>query len=153
MVLLVAIQDAAGYFLRMSAADWEALAERGYGAWSRGDLEGLLDALTTDVLFRPAGAFPGFADEYRGHEGMREFWAQIKEPWELFTIEALSIEPAQDDLALVEIRFHGVGRGSGVEVDLDFFHVVRRRDDRVAELHSHASRADALAAHGLRPQA
>jgi ketosteroid isomerase-like protein len=129
----------------VSADEWQQIAERGYGAWTRRDLDGLLAALAPEIVFRTAGMFPGLEDEYRGHEGMRRFWAQLQEPWESFAMEAVAIDP-RGDAAVIDIHFHAVGRESGVEVQLDVFHLIRKRDGLVTELSSFSTRDAALAA-------
>jgi ketosteroid isomerase-like protein len=130
----------------VSSDEWQAVAERGYGAWSRGDLEGFLAALDPDIVFRTAGVFPGLEDEYHGHEGVRRFWGQMREPFESFAIEPTHIEPHDEDAAVIDINFRAVGKGSGVQVRLDFFHAARKRGGLVTELSSHSSREEALAA-------
>jgi ketosteroid isomerase-like protein len=132
----------------MSGDDWDAIAEQGYGSWTRRDLAGLLDVLDPDVVFRSTGAFPGVEPEYRGHEGMRRFWSVLQEPWESFEMEVVRLEP-HGDRAVVDLRFHAVGEGSGVLVELDIFHAVRRRGDKVVELSAHTTREEALEALGL----
>jgi ketosteroid isomerase-like protein len=128
---------------------WESVAERAYGAWSRGDLEGFLATLSADFELQTAGVFPGLEDIYRGHEGVRRFWAHMREPFESFSMEPVRIEPVGDDVAVIDIHFRAVGKGSSVPVELDFFHAARKRDGLVTALSSHAARADAVAAVGV----
>ena len=126
--------------------EWETVAERGYGAWTRGDLEGFLAVLAPDFEFKTAGVFPGLRNEYYGHDGVREFWSQMREPFETFAMEPVRIEEHGLDAAVIDIHFHAVGKESGVRVELDFFHVARKRGGLVTELSSHSSREEALAA-------
>jgi ketosteroid isomerase-like protein len=130
--------------------EWETLAERGYGAWSRGDLEGFLALVAPDLEFKTAGLFPGLRDEYHGREDFREFWTQMREPFDSFVIEPVRIEPHGEDCAVIDIHFQAVGKGSGVKVDLPFFHAARKRDGLLTALSSHGSREEALAALPLR---
>jgi ketosteroid isomerase-like protein len=125
--------------------EWQALAERGYGAWSRGDLEGFLAVLAPDIEFHTAVLFPGIEDVYHGHEGVTRFWHQMQEPFESFSIEPVRIEPHGDDAVVIDIRFHAIGKGSAVPVDLDFFHAARLHDGLVTWLSSHVSHGDAVA--------
>ena len=136
--------ERAGYFLGVSAEEWQQIAERGYGAWTRRDLDGLLETLAPDIVFRTSGMFPGLEAEYRSHDGMRRFWAQLQEPWESFAMEATAID-ARGDAAVIDIHFHAVGRESGVEVELDVFHALRKREGLVTELSSFSTREEALA--------
>jgi ketosteroid isomerase-like protein len=126
--------------------EWDTLVERGYGAWSRGDLDGFLAVLAPDIEFSAAAVFPGIQPQYHGHEGVRQFWAQIRDPFESFSIEPVRIEVQGDDAAVVDLHFRAIGKGSGVPVELDFFHAGRKRDGLVTELSSHTTREEALAA-------
>jgi ketosteroid isomerase-like protein len=51
----------------------ERSLSRGFEALSRGDLEFMLLTLAPDVEFNYLGGGVGFAERYRGHEGVREF--------------------------------------------------------------------------------
>jgi ketosteroid isomerase-like protein len=124
--------------------DWKEIAERGYGSWTRRDLDGLLAVMAPDVAFYSAGLFPGVEDEYHGHAGMTRFWAHMQEPWESFVMEPVRIEP-HGDAAVIDLRFRAVGKGSGVKVDMTVFHAVRKSGGRVVELRSHATRGAACA--------
>ena len=128
--------------------EFEAIAERGYGAWSRGDLEGFLAALAPDIEFHTAVLFPGIEEVYHGHDGVARFWHQMQDPFESFSIEPVRIERHGDDAAVIDIHFHAIGKGSAVPVDLDFFHAARLHDGLVTWLSSHGSRAGAVAALG-----
>jgi ketosteroid isomerase-like protein len=114
----------------------------GYDAWNRGDLETWLDFMHPDVRLDAPGVFPGFDSEYRGHDGLRRFWAQLHDPWEEFSIdvEALKEEP---DGFVVAIRFRAKGVGSGVDVDMHFGHAFRIEGDRVIELIARATADEA----------
>ena len=135
----------------MSPEQWQELAERAYGAWAANDRERFISALAPEIVFHTSGAFPDFTGDYSGHEGMRRFWDEMQEPWESFDIALVAVEAFSEDLAVVDIRFRGIGRGSGVPAELDFFHVARASGDRIAELSAYADRGAALTAHGLRP--
>ena len=126
--------------------EWDTLSERGYGAWTRGDLDGFLAVLAPDLVFRTAGLFPGLRDEYFGHDGVREFWGQMRDPFESFAIEPVRIERHGTDAAVIDIKFRAVGKGSGARVELDFFHAARKRAGLVTVLSSHSTREEALAA-------
>jgi ketosteroid isomerase-like protein len=144
--LLFGVESGQATFWSVSSDEWQGIAERGYGAWSRGDLDGFLAALAPDIEFSTAGVFPGIEDAYRGHEGVRAFWFQMREPFESFSIEPVRIERHGDDAAVIDIHFRAIGKGSAVPVELDFFHAARLRDGLVTELSSHSSREEALTA-------
>ena len=51
---------------------------------------------------------------------------------------------------VVAIRISGRGRGSGIDVGANWFHVVTARDDRAVRIEWYASREEALEAAGLK---
>ena len=53
---------------------------------------------------------------YEGHEGIRQFVADVHEAWETFTWEPEELVES-GDLVLSLIRSTGRGRGSGLELD------------------------------------
>src|SRR6476619_3597161 len=66
----------------------EDLVYRGYHrAWNEGDLEGLLELADEDIVLRPSGKIVDLAHEYRGHEGVRRFWSDLRAPWEQLSID------------------------------------------------------------------
>jgi ketosteroid isomerase-like protein len=63
-------------------------------------------------------------------------------------IEAGEIIDAGDRV-VVAIRMSGRGRGSGIDVEANWFHVLTPRDDKAVRIAWYASRAEALEAAGL----
>ena len=54
------------------------------------------------------------------------------------------------DKVVVAIRIFGRGRGSGIDVEANWFHVITARDDKAARIEWYATREAALEAAGLR---
>lgn len=102
----------------------------GYAAWNEGDLERTLDFLHPEVEWRTSASFPGTQPLYEGHDGFREFWSHLHEPWEAVHVEIESYE-REGDVATLRIRFHGRSKDSGVEVDLPWFQALVIEDDRI----------------------
>ena len=119
-----------------------------YKAWSEADLEGLLETLDPEVVFRTSGTFPDVAAVYRAHDGMREFWEDFRAPWEWVEIQVERIVQG-DDCAAIGVRFRSRGRGSGVMTDLRQGHALRFKNDRIVEVSANASFEQALEAVGL----
>jgi ketosteroid isomerase-like protein len=109
------------------------LLQAGYDAWNRDDRDGWLQLLEPDIEVRTAGVFPDLAPVYRGHEGAARFWRQLREPWEVFRIDAERIE-TEGDLAMAAVRFRATGIDSGVKVDMEFGNAVRIRGGRATLL-------------------
>lgn len=128
----------------------ESLLERiraGYEAWNEGDLEGTLAFLHPEVEWHTSASFPGTRPLYVGHDGFREFWSHLHEPWEKIHIEIESYT-REGDVAVLRIRFHGTSKASGVSVDLPWFQVlvIDEEDDLVLRSALDRSVGDALEA-------
>lgn len=119
----------------------------GYAAWNRRDIDALLPLFHPEVEFRPAGIFPDFEPVYRGREGVRRFCETMLEAWESFDIHVERFEQAGDWL-VADVHFRGVGRGSGAETELPFFHAWRLVDGLVVEYSAVRTREEALAVAG-----
>jgi ketosteroid isomerase-like protein len=115
-------------------------------AWNRGDTEGILELLDTDVRIHLSGAFPDLDTEYRGHEGFLAFWRAMTDMWSPLELEGGEIEQLEG-LLLSPITFKGTGR-EGIQVQRDFWFVWQLDDDRgkVVAYSSHRDRESAIAA-------
>lgn len=118
---------------------------RAYEAWNRDDFEAIRAYLHPAVEWHSSGLFPGLEPVSHGHEGVRRWWRQLKEPWETFTIE-VQREFERGDTVVTDVRFRAVGRESGVEVNLPFAHVFEFQDGLVVRYRSYGALDEALAA-------
>lgn len=91
------------------------LVQRIHDALSGGDIEGVIALChpafrldMSDRVFNPA--------VYEGHDGIRDFYAEVMEVWERFTWEPTELVE-YDDLVLALLRSRGQARSSGVELD------------------------------------
>src|SRR5215211_555682 len=113
-----------------------------YAAFSRGDVEAVLELMHPDVEWHPP---PTSVDPQplHGRDAVREylepnfFESQSAEPVEV-TVEG--------DRVLVEARVRAVGAGSGVELDATAFHLHVFRDDQVIRFEAYVDRDQAMAA-------
>jgi ketosteroid isomerase-like protein len=125
---------------------------RSYEAYNRGDLEGVLATLHPRVVWEenhPVFGFVGLDPVYEGHEGFRRWWEATREPWTTVEAEIHEITPVGDDTLVVRTTMHGTGGGSGVVVELRFFHVIDFRDGKIARRRLYPERQEALEAVGL----
>jgi ketosteroid isomerase-like protein len=76
----------------------------GFDAWNRGDLEVWLAMGDPRIVFRTGGIFPDFEPVYRGHDGMRSFWHQLREPWDSLRAQIERVDEHHDAL-VVWLRF------------------------------------------------
>jgi ketosteroid isomerase-like protein len=119
---------------------------RSIAAWNRGDLDGWLAMVDQDFEFRPSGAFPGLQPVYRGVEGARRLWSDMRGPWKEFRISVERIEDLGDTL-LALITFNVTGR-DGLTTSRRWAHVETREGGKAAT-ENYASWEEALKAVGL----
>ena len=119
------------------------IAHSAIASYNAGDYEALLDLINEDVV---AIIPDGLANTgvYHGHEGFLRMMNDWRDAWVDFRVEAH--EPfLAGEAVVVPVRHAGRGRGSGIEMSMDVFHVAHFRDNRVASWRLCGSRADALA--------
>jgi ketosteroid isomerase-like protein len=89
---------------------------------------------------------------YEGHDGARRYIRNLQEAFEWVAVAQSDL--VQDgDRAVATNHFRSRGRGSGVEVEHDFFCAARAREGRLLWWAFFDSRAEALEAVGLRERA
>ena len=120
---------------------------RNTAAWNRGDLDAWLAAANPHGEFLPSGTFPGLQPVYRGVEGARQLWNDMRGPWKDIRI---SIERIEDlgDLVLALITFEVTGR-EGLRTSRRWAHVVRYESGTWTMTENYASWEEALKAVGL----
>lgn len=91
------------------------VVRRAHDALNTGDVEALVGLCDkrfrldmSDRVLNPA--------IYEGHDGIRRFYAEVKEVWETFSWEPIELRESGDVVVTV-IHSKGRGRGSGLELD------------------------------------
>ncbi len=126
------------------------VVRRGYEAFARGDIEGVLEIMDPDVEWAPAIAPLLGVEPVRGRDELRHFFTRdLTEGFDDFEATALSIEDL-GDAVLVHTRFFGRGRASGVPVSLEAFSLVTLRNGKAVSYRDYETKAEALEAAGLR---
>jgi uncharacterized protein len=129
----------------MSAADVEFLREV-YEDWGQGDYS---RAFFADDVVSAAYGFVDIEGEQHGLENVLEAQRDWLRQWERpFSVEAEDFIPA-GDAVVVLIRWHGKGRGSGVELSAEGAHVWELRDGEAVRWDVYRDRAKALADAGV----
>ncbi len=92
----------------------------------------------------------GNAGTYRGHEGFRAWTAAWNEAWESERVEVLQLEALDARTTLAQANVHCVGRGSGVETEMDvtYVHEVEPETGLCTFLGVYHDRSAAVAAAG-----
>jgi uncharacterized protein len=126
----------------MSEPELVEVVRAAYAAYSRGDVEAVLDLMHPDVEWHPP---PTSVDPHpiHGREAVREYLAP-----DFF--ESQSAEPIEvieeGDRILVVARVRAVGRGSGVEIDSTTYHLWTVTEGRASRFAAFVDREQALAA-------
>jgi uncharacterized protein len=122
---------------------------RGYDAWNRRDFEAALALADPEIEWTMIGTTRFMAEgTYHGHDGVREFWRLLIEPWAELRIEVEGTRAA-GDLVVAFVRFRAKAR-DGLELEAPFVHLLDFRDGKWIRFRSFDNRAKALEAAGLR---
>jgi hypothetical protein len=78
--------------------------------------------------------FPDADPVYHGHEGWEKFSGIFRESWSSIDVRLERVEDLGDDEVYVEVTFEGVGRESGVAVELTLVHWLTFRGDELVKL-------------------
>lgn len=118
-----------------------------YEQLNRGDVEGFVEVCDDDFLidmservFNP--------DLYRGHDGIRRFYEEVREAWESWRWD-IEETRATGDSVVAMLHCHGQSRESGPVVDWRVAWLWKFRGDRPVSLRLYRDRAEALGAAGL----
>ena len=80
---------------------------------------------------------------YDGHEGIRQFYAEVLDVWEVYVWEPEQLIEAGSDVVAL-LRSTGRGRESGVEVERETAIVWSLRERRLTGLRFYRNRDEAL---------
>jgi uncharacterized protein len=122
------------------------VVRRAFEAYERGDVEAMLEELDQDVQWKqieePAPVY--------GRDGVREAIQRWDETWDNLRAEVDEYIDA-GDCVIALIRFRGLGRASGVPVEMASYHLFTVRNGKVARMSEYGpgKRAEALEAVGL----
>jgi hypothetical protein len=116
---------------------------RGYEAFNRGDIDGVVGLLAPDFEYVASGLVPGVGGVYRGAAGLRgfaeTFWAEFDDPH----IEIHELIDAGDQV-VASTTMRGHGKQSGAEASWSVCQVWTVRDGAAVAGQGFPSRVDAL---------
>jgi ketosteroid isomerase-like protein len=118
-----------------------------YAAGSRGEWDLARGLFDQEIVWEPPSGGPT-AGMYRGAQGAIDEVGTWTEPFEDFDWrpERLAVN---GDRVLVAGRMSGKGRGSGIPVEAEEFHVWTLRGDRIVRLQMFLDEGEARAAAGI----
>ncbi|MGH2923167.1 MAG: nuclear transport factor 2 family protein [Solirubrobacterales bacterium] len=126
------------------------LVRRIFDGWNADDVDAVLAVVDPEVVldFRTTEAFPGLREEYRGHDGFREWWRRVREPFEYWNAEPRRLF-RDGDKVVADVHFVAKGGSSGVPVEMDFGNFWTFRDGLMVRFEAYPSLDDALASAGM----
>jgi ketosteroid isomerase-like protein len=128
------------------SGDKAEIVKRGYDAWNRGDLAGVLELVDPQFEWHEASEVPG-----GGHVHTRaqfeSYLRSLERHWETFRLEPQVVHQAGDHV-LVEVLELARQRTSGVEVAQRFVHLWTLRGRRACRMRAYLEKGEALEALG-----
>jgi ketosteroid isomerase-like protein len=125
----------------VSSAEIETV-RRGIDAYNRGDVDALLTLSDPDVCMVPVRALLD-GSEYRGHDGVRRFMADMDEDWTEREIVPDEMRELGDSVVVLGV-FRAVGRASGTEISHPLAWVAQVRDGLLVRLRAFTDQEAAL---------
>jgi ketosteroid isomerase-like protein len=115
----------------------------GVEAFQRGDLEGVLANAREDFeIFLPRN-LPN-SGRYVGRDGFFTWMGHWLDAWDDFTVEITEVEPAGERHVVASMRQSGLGKGSGIPVEMEIAYMWEVREGRLAAMHLYPSREEAV---------
>jgi ketosteroid isomerase-like protein len=124
------------------------IVKRSFDAIGRGDLDDLLALYDEEIEFLPLTGTRVESGGYRGHQGVRDYFTEIGEIWDVMEPHADQTETVGDRVVVVggcAVR----GRGSGVVTDAPLAWVITVRDGKVTSHRGYRTADEAREAAGL----
>ena len=118
-----------------------AVVRRFYAAFGRGDLATARDCFAADAVWRLPGRSP-IAGEHRGWDGIRAFFATLRER-SGGTFRADLVDVLASDEPVVALQ-HATGSQGDKHLDVTACQLMRIRDGKIAEVQGHYSDPYAL---------
>jgi ketosteroid isomerase-like protein len=118
-----------------------------FDRFAEGGIEGVMELLDEGVLIEIPPELSAEPDEYRGHDGVRRYFAGFDGMIEELRYEPIELIAAGDDV-IAHVRLSGRGVSSGVDVDLETFVLHRLEGGRVVRMRPYSSLEDAKRAAG-----
>jgi ketosteroid isomerase-like protein len=119
------------------------LAKAGYEAFQRSDVQTVLDLTDPEVEIYLPPTLPN-SGTFHGHDGYMTWLGRWLEAWDDFHIEVRGMEAVGERHVVTAIHQSGIGRGSGIPVEMDVAYMLDIRDGKVIALQMYLSRDEAI---------
>ena len=124
-------------------------ARKGYEAFRRKGVEGILEYLDPEIEWKAWAQFAREPSLTRGHEGVRHLFTLYGENFEDLRAEPHEFIEAGEDMVVVPFTLAGTEKGTGRAVEWELVHVWTVPDGVATRLEVYDSKPDALRAVGL----
>ena len=121
------------------------LAQRAINAYRAGDVETFLALMDPEVEVFNDPEMPN-AGTFHGHEGFMHWTMEWLEAWETFELDPIGYEAVGSHHALIHMRQHGKGKGSGIDVEMIVWYMAEFREGKGVRMHLYPNHEKALAA-------
>ena len=128
-----------------SAEENVAIVRAGMEAFQRGDIEAFLNFLDPEVELVSPPDLPNPTHSI-GRDGYVQWFGRWLEAWETFEVEPEEFEPVGERHVVMGVTQRGVGKGSGIEVEMKVFWMTEIADGMAKRAHLYADRGRARAA-------
>ena len=118
-------------------------------AFNQRDMDALFEATATDFEFTPYLANLLETTTYRGHNGLRKYFADADSAWAGIQIRLKDLRAAPDDRIFAAGELQARGRASGADVRVTVAWAGIVRGEKLAWVSTYESEDDALEAAGL----
>jgi ketosteroid isomerase-like protein len=112
-----------------------------FDRFNSGDDDGFVELCAPEIYFHDVPEIPD-SQEYNGHEGVRRWLANVREPWESVEMKRWDVEES-GRCVLVEMSAEGEGATSGAVLGWRVWTVWRVRDGLVTYQHGYSDEAQA----------
>jgi ketosteroid isomerase-like protein len=124
------------------------LAYRAQDALNRRDIDALLVLADPDIEFTPAILELEGGGSYRGHDGLRSWWAEMLTVFPDYRTEADEVRD-HGDVTITRARLRAHGTESGALVEEAFWSVAEWRNEKCVRFQTFRTETEALKAAGL----
>ena len=112
---------------------------RGYDAFARGDVPGLLALMAEDIEIDQRGALPP-NEQYFGHAGTLKWLGDLAALWEDMAIQPLDYHGGHRSLVIVNAQFSARQRSTGEMVEASASHIFHLADGKISLLRIYQDR-------------
>jgi steroid delta-isomerase-like uncharacterized protein len=124
------------------------LVRRAMKAWNSENIDEVIALSDPDVEF--VSIFAGMEGRtYRGYDGLREYFADMRDTWSEFHRDIEKMIDAGDERVVVFFGLRGTARASGAPVEEEVTTVFRLREGRLHRMVVYRDREEALKDAGL----